>query len=230
MSPACCRLPLACARASSTMVVRTSGMNAPASSRRWSVRWSSALVADRPWTSCSSSYGSERNDIRQSHRASFFNLEGHVDDLSLRVGRCLAPDRFVLTPWGDMHPEGHNQRDAATKKAVRARLRRIAGQVRAVERMVDADRYSIDLMHQLAALQGGDRRGRSPVPRPDARDQRRPDQRRAGVQARGRGAGRGVLAQRMAGGECPMISLGSVSEPARANPGDADHDANHPGK
>lgn len=43
--------------------------------------------------------------------------------------------------------------DAQTKKAVRARLRRIAGQVQAVERMVDADRYCIDLMHQLAAVQ-----------------------------------------------------------------------------
>jgi DNA-binding FrmR family transcriptional regulator len=43
--------------------------------------------------------------------------------------------------------------DAETKKAVRARLRRIAGQVRAVERMVDADRTGIDRMHQLAAVQ-----------------------------------------------------------------------------
>lgn len=43
--------------------------------------------------------------------------------------------------------------DAETKKAVRARLRRISGQLQAVERMVDADRYCIDLMHQLAAVQ-----------------------------------------------------------------------------
>lgn len=43
--------------------------------------------------------------------------------------------------------------DAETKKAVRARLRRIAGQVQAVERMVDADRYCLDVMHQLAAVQ-----------------------------------------------------------------------------
>ena len=43
--------------------------------------------------------------------------------------------------------------DAETKKAVCARLRRIAGQVQGVERMVDADRYCIDLMHQLAAVQ-----------------------------------------------------------------------------
>lgn len=43
--------------------------------------------------------------------------------------------------------------DAETKKAVRARLRRIAGQVEAIERMVEADRYCIDVMHQLAAVQ-----------------------------------------------------------------------------
>jgi DNA-binding FrmR family transcriptional regulator len=43
--------------------------------------------------------------------------------------------------------------DVETKKAIRARLRRIAGQVQAVERMVDADRYCIDVMHQLAAAQ-----------------------------------------------------------------------------
>lgn len=40
-----------------------------------------------------------------------------------------------------------------TKKAVRARLRRIAGQVQAVERMVEADRDCVDLMHQLPAVQ-----------------------------------------------------------------------------
>ncbi len=34
--------------------------------------------------------------------------------------------------------------------------------------------------------------------------------------------------QGMAGGECPMASLGSGGEPAPANPGDADHDAHHP--
>ncbi len=43
--------------------------------------------------------------------------------------------------------------DSETKKAIRARLRRIAGQVHAVERMVEADRYCIELMHQLSAVQ-----------------------------------------------------------------------------
>ena len=39
-----------------------------------------------------------------------------------------------------------------------------------------------------------------------------------------------MKAQRMAGGECPMMSLGSVGESAPVNPGDAGHDAHHPGK
>ena len=39
-----------------------------------------------------------------------------------------------------------------------------------------------------------------------------------------------MKAQRMAGGECPMMSPGSGGEPAPATPGDADHDAHHPGK
>ncbi len=40
-----------------------------------------------------------------------------------------------------------------------------------------------------------------------------------------------MKAQRMAGGECPMMSLGSGGRPAgSSNPSDADHDAHHPGK
>jgi len=37
--------------------------------------------------------------------------------------------------------------NAKTKKAVRAHLRRIAGHVQAVGRMLDADRYWIDRMY-----------------------------------------------------------------------------------
>ncbi len=43
--------------------------------------------------------------------------------------------------------------DAKTKDAIRARLRRIGGQVQAVERMVDADRHCSEVVHQLAATQ-----------------------------------------------------------------------------
>lgn len=41
----------------------------------------------------------------------------------------------------------------ATKDQLQARLRRIEGQVRGVERMVDDDRYCIDILTQISAVQ-----------------------------------------------------------------------------
>ena len=41
----------------------------------------------------------------------------------------------------------------ATKDELLARLRRIEGQVRGVERMVDEDRYCIDVLTQISAVQ-----------------------------------------------------------------------------
>jgi CsoR family transcriptional regulator, copper-sensing transcriptional repressor len=42
---------------------------------------------------------------------------------------------------------------AATKDQLQKRLRRIEGQVRGVERMVDEDRYCIDVLTQIGAIQ-----------------------------------------------------------------------------
>ena len=42
--------------------------------------------------------------------------------------------------------------DETTKKSVRARLARIEGQVRGLGRMVDEDRYCIDVVTQLRAV------------------------------------------------------------------------------
>jgi DNA-binding FrmR family transcriptional regulator len=42
---------------------------------------------------------------------------------------------------------------SATKEDLRKRLRRIEGQVRGVERMVDDDRYCIDVLTQISAVQ-----------------------------------------------------------------------------
>jgi DNA-binding FrmR family transcriptional regulator len=39
------------------------------------------------------------------------------------------------------------------KDAIRRRLRRIEGQVRGVDRMVDEDRYCIDVVTQITAIQ-----------------------------------------------------------------------------
>ncbi|HVW16981.1 MAG TPA: metal-sensitive transcriptional regulator [Solirubrobacteraceae bacterium] len=41
----------------------------------------------------------------------------------------------------------------ATKDQLRTRLRRVEGQVRGLERMVDEDRYCIDVLTQIAAVQ-----------------------------------------------------------------------------
>ncbi len=42
---------------------------------------------------------------------------------------------------------------SATKDQLQARLKRIEGQVRGVERMVDEERYCIDVLTQIGAIQ-----------------------------------------------------------------------------
>jgi DNA-binding FrmR family transcriptional regulator len=42
---------------------------------------------------------------------------------------------------------------AATKDQLQQRLRRIEGQVRGIQRMVDEDRYCIDVLTQISAVQ-----------------------------------------------------------------------------
>ncbi|MBS1895353.1 MAG: metal-sensitive transcriptional regulator [Actinobacteria bacterium] len=49
----------------------------------------------------------------------------------------------------DPRPRGYSPR----KKTLRSRLRRIEGQVRGVERMVDEERWCPDILIQLAAIQ-----------------------------------------------------------------------------
>ena len=41
----------------------------------------------------------------------------------------------------------------ATKDQLQARLRRVEGQVRGIEKMVDEDRYCIDVLTQISAIQ-----------------------------------------------------------------------------
>jgi CsoR family transcriptional regulator, copper-sensing transcriptional repressor len=42
---------------------------------------------------------------------------------------------------------------SATKPALQSRLRKIEGQVRGIQRMVDEDRYCIDVVTQITAIQ-----------------------------------------------------------------------------
>ena len=44
--------------------------------------------------------------------------------------------------------------DDKTRKDANARLKRVAGQVAGVERMLAEDRYCVDVMLQIAAIQG----------------------------------------------------------------------------
>jgi DNA-binding FrmR family transcriptional regulator len=45
-----------------------------------------------------------------------------------------------------------------TKKDVQARLRRIAGQVEGIQRMLDEDRYCVDVLLQVAAVKAATER------------------------------------------------------------------------
>jgi CsoR family transcriptional regulator, copper-sensing transcriptional repressor len=44
--------------------------------------------------------------------------------------------------------------DATTKAKALGRLRRIEGQVKGLQRMIDADTYCVDILLQVAAVQG----------------------------------------------------------------------------
>jgi CsoR family transcriptional regulator, copper-sensing transcriptional repressor len=50
-----------------------------------------------------------------------------------------------------MSANGHGY--SATKDAVLKRVRRLEGQVRGIEKMVDEDRYCIDVVTQITAVQ-----------------------------------------------------------------------------
>lgn len=52
-------------------------------------------------------------------------------------------------PAAKPHPHGYSN----SKDPLQKRLRRIEGQVRGVERMVEDDRYCIDILTQIAAIQ-----------------------------------------------------------------------------
>ncbi|MCT1986077.1 metal-sensitive transcriptional regulator [Dermacoccus abyssi] len=57
---------------------------------------------------------------------------------------CCASDESAETP-------GYHD----SKRALSRRLKRIEGQVRGIEKMVDEDRYCIDVLTQISAIQSG---------------------------------------------------------------------------
>ena len=61
-----------------------------------------------------------------------------------------------LSDAGDLAgtpPPGATRGYTATKDQLQQRLRRIEGQVRGVQRMVDENRYCIDILTQISAVQ-----------------------------------------------------------------------------
>src|SRR5918992_1599625 len=63
------------------------------------------------------------------------------------MGRDVSiPPRGIVKP---MPERGYT----TTKDQLATRLRRIEGQVRGIERMVDEDRYCIDVVTQISAIQ-----------------------------------------------------------------------------
>jgi DNA-binding FrmR family transcriptional regulator len=53
----------------------------------------------------------------------------------------------------DVSPTAPTRGYSATKDQLQRRLRRIEGQVRGIERMVDEERYCIDVLTQIGAVQ-----------------------------------------------------------------------------
>lgn len=49
--------------------------------------------------------------------------------------------------------EGEHRLDQAARRKVLTRLKRIAGQVEGIQRMVEADRYCVDVLNQIAAVE-----------------------------------------------------------------------------
>jgi CsoR family transcriptional regulator, copper-sensing transcriptional repressor len=91
--------------------------------------------------------------IVRSHGALFRVLGlGGLDRIPIRGIRLTA------IPYGgirqDMHKAGHQTAKSARLK----RLSRIEGQVRGLARMVDEDRYCIDIITQIAAVRAALRR------------------------------------------------------------------------
>lgn len=57
-----------------------------------------------------------------------------------------------VQPSQDIHDHHDHHGYQAERADLQARLRRIEGQVRGLQRMVDDDRYCIDILTQLAAV------------------------------------------------------------------------------
>lgn len=74
-----------------------------------------------------------------------FNTERRKATMTIESPDAIAPDSC------DCCAEG-NHGYSASKEAYLKRLRRIEGQVRGIQRMVDEDKYCIDILTQISAI------------------------------------------------------------------------------
>lgn len=70
------------------------------------------------------------------------------DDVMVETGA-----RPAASPDGSCHDTQPGYADS--KAALARRLKRIEGQVRGIEKMIDEDRYCIDVLTQISAIQSG---------------------------------------------------------------------------
>src|SRR5258706_5708147 len=90
------------------------------------------------------SFMRQRPCLRQLRHLVFFSLHAACTSTSI-----YTPPGKVCILWGGMIPPmvGYTK----DKRKIGARLRRIEGQVRGIEKMVDEDRYCIDVLTQVNA-------------------------------------------------------------------------------
>jgi DNA-binding FrmR family transcriptional regulator len=69
-----------------------------------------------------------------------------------RITVETAPHETALEPGGLANGHRHSTSYASDKAKILARLRRIEGQVRGVERMVENDQYCVDVLTQMSSI------------------------------------------------------------------------------
>lgn len=71
-------------------------------------------------------------------------VTGRVDERAPWVGLYLY--------WGEFRFYTYSETKSETRQKVHLRVKRIAGQVAGIQRMVEEDRYCIDILNQVAAV------------------------------------------------------------------------------
>lgn len=71
--------------------------------------------------------------------------------MAARTGHDIEHDNNAILDGVAMESDRHSDSYAEDKQKILARLRRIEGQVRGIARMVEDDKYCIDILTQISA-------------------------------------------------------------------------------